>query len=168
MSVGSIYGMKSYQCNMAALLQIGKWFDYLRSQGVYDNTRIILVADHDLDLGSFDALITEDGLDIMRYNPLLMVKDFNEKGFHTDNTFMTNADTPMLAFSGIINDPVNPFTGQAVSDEAKHSGEQHIMTIGGSNQVNENNGTVFQPGQWYALRGEDALNRNNWTYLGKY
>ena len=160
--------MRHYHANMAALLLLGNWFDHLREIGVYDNTRIILVADHDLDLGSFDALITEDGLDIMRYNPLLMVKDFNEKGFHTDNTFMTNADTPMLAFSGIINDPVNPFTGQAVSDEAKHSGEQHIMTIGGSNQVNENNGTVFQPGQWYALRGEDALNRNNWTYLGKY
>lgn len=35
-----------YQSNMAALLQLGEWFDYLRDNGVYDNTRIILVADH--------------------------------------------------------------------------------------------------------------------------
>jgi arylsulfatase A-like enzyme len=160
--------MSHYQSNMATMLMLGNWFDHLRKLGVYDNTRIILVADHGLDLGNFDELITEDGLDIMRYNPLLMVKDFNEKGFHRDNTFMTNADTPTLAFTGIINEPVNPFTGKAVSDEAKHSGEQHIMTIGGSNQVNENNGTMFQPGQWYALRGENALNRDNWSYIGKH
>lgn len=31
---------------MAAMLRLGEWFDYLREEGVYDNTRIILVSDH--------------------------------------------------------------------------------------------------------------------------
>ena len=35
-----------YQINMAAMLQLANWFDYMRENGVYDNTRIILVADH--------------------------------------------------------------------------------------------------------------------------
>ena len=34
-----------YQVNMAAFLKLGEWFDYLRENGVYDNTRIIIVSD---------------------------------------------------------------------------------------------------------------------------
>ena len=30
-----------YEINMCALMQLGKWFDYLREQDVYDNTRIL-------------------------------------------------------------------------------------------------------------------------------
>lgn len=35
-----------YQTNVATLAQVGRWLDYLREQGVYDNTRIIICADH--------------------------------------------------------------------------------------------------------------------------
>lgn len=38
--------MASYHTNMSALLRVGEWLDYLREQNVYDNTRIIIVADH--------------------------------------------------------------------------------------------------------------------------
>ena len=37
-----------YQSNMAAMIQLGNWFDYLRENGVYDNTRIIVVSDMDM------------------------------------------------------------------------------------------------------------------------
>ena len=36
----------SYQVNMCAILKIGAWLEYLKEQGVYDNTRIIIVSDH--------------------------------------------------------------------------------------------------------------------------
>ena len=35
-----------YHANIASYIILGEWFDYLRENGVYDNTRIILVADH--------------------------------------------------------------------------------------------------------------------------
>ena len=35
-----------YDCDMASMIQLGKWFDYLRENHLYDNTRIILVSDH--------------------------------------------------------------------------------------------------------------------------
>jgi arylsulfatase A-like enzyme len=35
-----------YHSNMATMLRVGEWMDYLKEQGVYDNTRIIIVADH--------------------------------------------------------------------------------------------------------------------------
>ena len=52
--------------------------------------------------------------DAMSYKSLLLVKDFDSQELTTDNTFMTNADTPSIALSGLIDNPVNPFTGHAI------------------------------------------------------
>ena len=68
--------MIHYQTNMAAMLQLGKWFDYMRENGVYDNTRIILVSDHGKDLNQDNSFKLADGTDKALYYPLLMVKDF--------------------------------------------------------------------------------------------
>ena len=34
--------MGYYQTQVAAYQALGDWFDYLRNQGLYDNTRIII------------------------------------------------------------------------------------------------------------------------------
>lgn len=44
------YQVRHYQINMASMIQLGKWLDYLKEKGVYDNTRIIIVSDHGRDL----------------------------------------------------------------------------------------------------------------------
>jgi YidC/Oxa1 family membrane protein insertase len=36
-----------YHVNAAAYLLLARWFEFLRENGVYDNTRIIIVSDHD-------------------------------------------------------------------------------------------------------------------------
>ena len=67
-----------YHANMAALLRLGEWFDYLREQGVYDNTRIIIVADHGAEFEQFSNMVFDDGaMNVEAVNPLFMVKDFN-------------------------------------------------------------------------------------------
>ncbi|GHV74840.1 hypothetical protein AGMMS49940_21420 [Spirochaetia bacterium] len=51
------------------------------------------------------------------------MKDFYAHGtLSTDMSFMTNADVPMLATKGIIENPVNPWTGSALSSELKQKG----------------------------------------------
>ena len=45
--------MQHYHVNMAAMLQLAAWFDSLRENGVYDNTRIIIAADHGRNLKQF-------------------------------------------------------------------------------------------------------------------
>ena len=98
----------SYQCSMEACIYLGKWFDYLRDNGLYDNTRIIIVADHGCGMEQFDDLMVDDPeFDAQWVNPVLLVKDFNSTGFTVSEEFMTNADTPYLAFKGIIDNPVN-------------------------------------------------------------
>jgi hypothetical protein len=150
-----------YHVNMAAYLKLAEWFDYLRANGVYDNTRIILVADHGRDLGQFD--ITCNGKDMESFMPLLMVKDFNAKGFNTSEEFMTNADTPTIAMSGLIDSPVNPFTGKPINSLEKNKPIRILHT--GILSPEDLTGTTFPSTSWYEVKG-NIYNPGNWKYLG--
>lgn len=150
-----------YQTNMAALLVVGKWLDYLREQGVYDNTRIIIVADHGENLGYGELWVDAIGQNIMQYNPLLMVKDFGcTDPIKTDDAFMTQADVPLTAFAGLVEHPVNPATGVAVTDEDKTNNEQVVCSTPWNISVNA--GTTFKESQYFVLKNHDVLNPENW------
>ncbi len=113
-----------YCANMISYQAISDWIESLKNLGVYDNTRIILVADHGYLLEQFEDLIHADGLDVEAVNPLLMVKDFNSRTpFTIDNTFMTNADVPSIATEGLVKKSINPFTGVSLDGtEIKENG----------------------------------------------
>ena len=122
---GSLPG---YDINVACIKSIADFCDYLKANDAYDNTKIIIIADHGIGYGdtyddNYDKAHLESGFAKDHLNPLLLVKDFNSnEPLKTDMTFMTNADTPALAFKDVIENPVNPFTGNIVSSEAKKDG----------------------------------------------
>jgi YidC/Oxa1 family membrane protein insertase len=106
-----------YHVNMKAFLLLEKWFAFLKENQVYDNTRIIIVSDHGSWLPKTPGKVIGT---YSAYNPLLLYKDFNSLGIlNTDETFMTNADTPLLAVKNIIANPVNPFTGKPLAEDKK-------------------------------------------------
>lgn len=109
----SVDTQQHYQTNAAVLRQIGKWLAYLKQNGVYDNTRIIIVADHGRGFVTPAFKDFSEHSDLLGYyNPLLLVKDFNASGrLSTDSQFMTNADVPLMAVDGLIAEPKNPLTG---------------------------------------------------------
>ena len=166
------YQLIHYQSNMAAFLQLGKWMDYLRELGVYDNTRIIIVSDHGWPMGQRESMILFDGdsvgttynsEDAMAYNPVLLYKDFgSDAPFTTDYTFMTNADTPYLAMNGIFDNPLNPFTSQPLfQPEAKNAEKMYIMYtdnwgLAGFDEC------VFKDTIWYSLANQNVFDKNNW------
>lgn len=156
-----------YQIYVASFTQIANWLDYLRDEGVYDNTRIIIVSDHGRDFISFDdrKIGTESrGQNTVFYNPLLLVKDFNSTdALKADETFMTNADVPTIATKGVIDNPVNPFTGKPI-DSSQKSGEQYVM-FSTAHNVSKNNGNKFIPGEWYSVH-DDVRVMSNWSELG--
>ena len=160
--------MSHYHVNAAALLRLGDWMDALRRAGVYDNTRIIIVADHGDNQNSIEGTMFGPGWedDAMYFNPLFLVKDFDSRDFRVDRTFMTNADTPAQAFEGLIDNPVNPFTGAAINCDAKAESPQKVFASHEHN-IEVNNGTVFMPGAWYGVQGE-VLDQRNWTFLGEH
>lgn len=154
--------MRHYHCNISSMLRLGEWFDYLREQGVYDNTRIILVADHGFNLGQFDYMKLSNGVNVEMVNPLLLVKDFNSKGFKTSDEFMTNADTPAIALKDIINNPVNPFTGNPINSDEKTSHSQTITTSEFSDNKDGQTSTLYtDDGEWWMVN-DNIFDVNNW------
>ena len=154
--------LSHYQTFASSIIKIGEWFDYLKEQGVYDNTRIIIVSDHGRNLHQFDSMMLSNGIDVQSYNPLLLVKDYNAKGFKTSDKFMTNADTPSLATDNTIQNPVNPFTGKAISDKAKNDGNI-MITTSENYSVLTNNGNVFDTsdGEWWTVT-KNIFDEKNW------
>ena len=156
------YQLSHYHVDVAAFLELGKWFDYLKEAGVYDNTRIIIVSDHGTNLGiNKDLLIYND--DMLFYNALLMVKDFNSEGFRIDNSFMTNADVPFLATDEVIKDPVNPFSGNKIEEMTKNN---QLFSVFGSKQwdVRTNDGYRFADDVWYSVH-DNCLDPDCWEVI---
>lgn len=155
----------SYHVNMAALIKLGEWFDYLRAEGVYDNTRIIIVADHGIGLGWFDGFrldVRDESVEW--YLPLFMVKDFDAHGFESSFEFMTNADTCPMAVEGVIDNPVNPYTGNLLDGHEKYE-DIHRVFLSGNWDISYNNGYTFIPDDWYSVTGS-PYDLDNWEYLG--
>ena len=161
MKIDNSYQLEHYHVNMAAYLQIGKWLEYLKENDVYDNTRIIIVADHGRALGQFEDLLVSEELDLEGYHPILMVKDFGGESFTTSDEFMTNADVPMLALEGLVENPVNPFTGNPINDESKIAGDIKITT---ADNFDQSPGNIIdtESGVWYTIEGNNIFDKNSW------
>lgn len=154
-----------YQANMAAMIQLGKWFEYMRENDVYDNTRIIIVSDHGCGLSQLDELILEDGYDAESNYALLMVKDFDSNGFETSEEFMTCGDVPALATENIIENPENPFTGKILGYGDKTVKGQYIIESG-EYDITKNNGNQFLPAKWYVVH-DDMRKAENWKLVAE-
>jgi YidC/Oxa1 family membrane protein insertase len=152
-----------YHINTSAILRLSEYFDFLKRNNVYDNTRIILVSDH----GVLDnTYVTRTGLPfpVDQFNPILLVKDFNAKGeMKTDMAFMTNADVPTLAMEGLIHNPVNPFTGKAITTSRKN---EPLLIL--TQRVNRINNTTIElsPHNAYFVH-ENIFVEKNWSRSGK-
>ena len=173
LAFSSISQLIHYQCNMASMLRLGEWLDYLRENEMYDNTRIIIVSDHGRGLNSLMDLCFYDNnnshsepTNTLLYKSLLLVKDFGSSELTTDTTFMTNADTPLLALDGIIDNPVNPFTGKKLTSDIKNNSE-HLIAFCGNDDAGEyrNDRKDYIIKQWVALKGNEVSDLSAWRII---
>jgi hypothetical protein len=149
-----------YHTNAALYHRLGEWFDDLKAQDVYDHTRIIIVSDHGASLEEKLAIGTDH---LEEYNPVLMVKDFNARGdLKTDMSFMTNADVPSLALQGIVENPVNPFTGKALSVDAKKDGVVISTSDLYMAHYHPKNTFKIEPSQWLRVH-DNIFDTANWS-----
>lgn len=154
---------KHYMSLAASLYKWGEFFDYLKENNVYDNTRIIIVADHG---GS--SKLSEDtenhdlNFVISNFNPLLLVKDFNEHhSLFKNETFMTNGDTPILATKDIVNEPRNPFTNKLLSESVQKDKIYIIADAYWSPDGHNKNTFKLKSEDWYSV-SSDVRNPENW------
>lgn len=164
------YEASHYDVNVAALLQVAKYLDYLRENSVYDNTRIIIVADHGQGLslkrfGNFSGRVNPAA-----YNPLLLVKDFgSDLPLKTDFSFMTNADTLFFAKENMPVSDKNPFTNRKFETQKENgvnvypisNGEHHADHLSKKKLFTLNKSSA------YHVSG-DITNEENWIPLDSY
>ncbi len=157
-----------YNTQAGTLRCYAKFFDWLKENDLYDNTRIIIVSDHGTNIAT-DAFEKSDIPPFLKegVTASLIVKDFNDRspspdGIHLnkDMTFMTNADTPALATKGLIKDAKNPFTGlpYEIKDKAPYIKICHPQAESTRNRANT---TLKIPKDgWYTVKDSIFLNKN--------
>ena len=156
--------IKHYHVNTASILRIGTWLDTLKEQGVYDNTRIIIVADHGRNITTpvfknFSNHVTDLGY----FNPLLLVKDFDAHAdLRVDNKLMTNADTPTLAIQDLPIPSVNPFTGNDLF-EAIQKDTMHVYHGSWDPKDHRKNTLIFWPGS-FSIQ-DSIFEESNWNLI---
>ena len=162
------YEGSGYDINAISLLKLGDWFNELKKNGVYDNTKIIIVSDHAMGYGAntekyYDKPNLADKQKDA-FHPILLVKDFNAKGpVKTDMTFMSNADVPTLAFKDVVNNPINPFTGKIINNEAKKDGV--YVTSSDIFMPHHNNNDYYfniKDDEWFKVKDNIFID-SNWT-----
>ena len=164
----SLPNNNAYPVNCLALNEIARFAAFLKENGCYDNTRIILASDHGIGREEMGTLLygtpTLNGYEKDHLNPLLMVKDFGKHGeVATDMTFMTVADVPSIALSGIVEQPVNPFTGKEISTEEKKDGFK-VTTADLFMPYHSKSANVFTVPEdsWYVVK-ENIFADENWV-----
>lgn len=79
---------------------------------------------------------------------------------------MTTADVPTLATSGLIDNPTNPFTGNAINANAKYDRPFYAF-MSYDWDTSKNNGNQFFPGTWYRVDNQNARDKRNWVMVGE-
>ena len=85
----------------------------------------------------------------------------------TDNTFMTNADTPALALKDIDDQAVNPFTGNKIyrPQEKEKVFVPYLNTW--SPDAHNKNTFKIPEDEWYSVH-DDIFNPDNWKKESPY
>ncbi len=106
--------VKPYENNRWFIREFVKWIQWMKDNGVYNNTKIIVYSDHGVSWGILDrqpdvksnidfTKNNPSGINAKKFwrlNPLLFYKDFNSTGKLTYNwQLMSNADASFLAFN---------------------------------------------------------------------
>lgn len=157
-----------YDINYICIEKIGEWLKYIKENNCYDNTRIIIVADHGIGYGPTSHNNYNEtkigGYEKDHLNPLLLIKDFNASGeIQIDNSFMTNADVPTYALKDIVENPVNPFTGNVINNKTKENGVYiTIDDIFMPHHSKSKNIFTIKENTWFKIK-DNIFEDSNWT-----
>jgi len=154
-----------FENNKWVIKTLIQWFNWMKKNDVYDNTKIIILSDHGphwlhykekMDISI--PFVANPNLDISKgealsMNALLLVKDFYSTGkIAVDNRFMSNADASSIAFE----------EGNQTTIEAS---PKRVLTAWGAGWVNRiEKKKQFVLGHGFRVEN-NYFNFNNWTRI---
>lgn len=147
------------------LLALARWFAWMRREGVYDNTQIIIVSDHDgNDSPNFGKAFDDlrPGNTPWKPDALLLVKQRNARGARrTDNRPMSSADVVPLVCAAN-----GPCPGVSYADPLVERGSPRIRThSAGLASIRRHKKDAFTTIE-YTVTGS-MFDRKNWKKLEK-
>jgi hypothetical protein len=148
-----------YLYNFAASLEaVSAWFETLKAQGVWDSTKIILVADHGTRFAN--SGVPGDGFE--RFNPLLLVKDYRASGpLKVSDDFMTNADVPEI-LTKELGGVTNPANGRILSSEPK---QKPLQIYYGPSATPGPQVTVLPYTTIWEVTGQSLFEKDHWKVI---
>ncbi len=152
------FSARSYYAHVASLETLVNYFNFLKENDVYDNTKIIIVSDHGREGFLTVENNTEELWNYRAFASLLLVKDFNSKHpLGNSSNFMTIADVPFIATSH-LEEPANPFTGNVFTNNYKDNGIKvftseifqftHKYDVGNVYNVKDN---IYDTNNWFKI-----------------
>lgn len=160
-----------YNTQAGVLRCYARFFDWLKENDLYDNTKIIIVSDHGayIDTGKLENGNTPFVKDVVTAS--LIVKDFNDRtpsrdGIHLnkDFTFMTNCDTPAIALKDIVDNPKNPFTGLPYNIQDKAEFVKISLPEAESTRNRNNTKYIIPNDVWWTVK-DDITKAENWQQI---
>lgn len=173
-----------YEVQCAVFIKLANYFDYLRKNNAYDNSRIIIVSDHGYHVNmthynNFNMSNVDSIYNFKRGNRqipnsfacTLMFKDFNcTEPIKNDKTFMTNADAFFLVKEGLDLSEINPFTKKKFVTN-KENGINLFFQVSGeidADQMQDRTQITFdEKTAWHFVPGE-INNPKNWIPYKKW
>ena len=148
-----------------------EFFDYLKKNDVYDNTKIIIVSDHGMVGYSSDDFTPKGQKGLNQFQCLftatLLVKDFDSHGsVKFDSSYMTNADTPYLAAKNVIENPRHPFTKKPLNVEDKNAYSILNMSPAQSTRIRKEKAFNVKTDEWYTVK-DNIFIMENWGKLSR-
>jgi len=158
---------RHYDVNVASLKRVGIWLRYLKENGAYDNTRIVIVSDHgkDIDLPAFSAF--ENPSIPSSFDCLLLYKDFDQREGSENTDFMTNADTLFLITKGLGLSDTNPFTNRKFTVEKDGGVDVYICQDWNPNHFRGSRTFNLSDDQAYHVM-DNIYDPANWTVLTEW
>lgn len=105
-SEGFYFGKSPYYSTVTFVEFFIKWLDWLKEEGIYDNTYIILVSDHGTNRPELNPM-TDSKL-VNRLNSIMMIKPFDSEGdlVTDENTLVISSDAPEFMKNALDGSPV--------------------------------------------------------------
>ncbi len=164
----SLFSLQHAVAARCALLGVADYLDYLKAEGVYDNTRIIVVSDHGI-VGPVEDDSTRavrggaTGDAYLRMRPLLLVKPRGAQGpLQVSEQYMPNAEAPRIACEE-IGGCVNPYLANKPIATLGRDDPFYISLVPW--QFNLQNPRSFVIEQQLALVGKDPFDPGNWKVV---
>ena len=151
--------------DVAVLKKITDWLEWMKTEGIYDNTQIIIVADHgragdNIYTPFFDPVHSDPSKpDYNGYHPLLMFKPFDAEGeLVISDEFMTNADVPSMVLEP-FGQFQNPHTAVTIDSSAK---EKPLLVGDGAPEIYKHHKNEFLFSSSFLVK-DSMLDPGNWS-----